>query len=490
MHRLQKTAVAAVLAVGLTAAARAQAPLGTGVTYQGHLKDTLGPLNGSFDLTFTLWDAPGAGSPPVGGLQIGAADSNPATAVADGLFTVQLNDTGQFGPTAFTGSARWLQVSVNGTVLGPRQAVTAAPYALYALNAPSSSGFWQAVGSAITNTNTGFVGVNRPSTVSGAEYFGIQAPVAAGYGGMYIRTDGANALPFYGYKSGPTGNAAWTYLDGASGAWRLNVDGDRVTVTETGDMGIGTTAPLARLSVETPTTNAANNTARFYAPNLGPNTSHIHYGPNGDWYIRSASAAGKLVLQDTGGNVGVGTSTPSTGTKLDILGPDDGSSSTAFFALRAQTGDPQGYAGVFRGLSGAGPALWAIGSVRIGTAQTPAGVKLSVDGKVLCEELEVQLAADWPDYVFADGYELMSLEQVSAYVREHRHLPDVPSAARIRAEGINVGEMNATLLRKVEELTLHMIALDRRVQALTEENERLRAPRGVPTSLRPTEVTP
>ena len=91
-----------------------------------------------------------------------------------------------------------------------------------------AQGFWQAAGDNITNLNTGFVGIKRSTPVTGAEYFGIQAPVTSGYGGMYIRTDGTSALPFYGYRAGPAGESAWSYLDGASGDWRLNVDGDLV----------------------------------------------------------------------------------------------------------------------------------------------------------------------------------------------------------------------------------------------------------------------
>ncbi len=235
----------------LVPAALAQAPLSAVFTYQGQLKDIGGPANGSYNLTFTLWDA------VAGGSQIGLADSNPGTLVTDGLFTVELNDTGQFGGSAFTGDARWLQISVNGTPLSPRQPLSAAPYALFALDGPGAPGFWSASGAAISNTNTGFVGIKRSTAVSAAEFFGIQAPVNSGYGGMYIRTDGTAALPFYGYRAGASGETAWTYLDGASGDYRINVDGDRVTVTDTGDVGIGVTAPAARLDISDNSTTPA-----------------------------------------------------------------------------------------------------------------------------------------------------------------------------------------------------------------------------------------
>jgi hypothetical protein len=77
-------------------------------------------------------------------------------------------------------------------------------------------------------------------------------------------------------------------------------------------------APVATLHVQSPRSTTIDNTATFAAPNIGPNVSHIHYGTNGDWYIRSARDSGKIVLQDFGGNVGIGTATP--GEKLHVVG--------------------------------------------------------------------------------------------------------------------------------------------------------------------------
>jgi hypothetical protein len=85
-----------------------------------------------------------------------------------------------------------------------------------------------------------------------------------------------------------------------------------------GNVGIGTSSPGARLAVSTNTNGAGNNTAYFEAPTIGPNASNIHFGTTGDWYIRSAAAGGKVVLQDTGGNVGIGTASPNA--KLSVVG--------------------------------------------------------------------------------------------------------------------------------------------------------------------------
>lgn len=89
-------------------------------------------------------------------------------------------------------------------------------------------------------------------------------------------------------------------------------------VTWNTNVGIGTTAPIASLHIATETTNVGDNTALLVATNIGPHASHIHFGGSGDWYIRSADGAGKVILQDTGGNVGVGTNSPSD--KLHVSG--------------------------------------------------------------------------------------------------------------------------------------------------------------------------
>ncbi|HMV46986.1 MAG TPA: hypothetical protein PLD20_09560 [Blastocatellia bacterium] len=95
---------------------------------------------------------------------------------------------------------------------------------------------------------------------------------------------------------------------------------ETMRVKGNGNVGIGTTNPLARLYVSTTTKNAGDNTATFAAPAIGSNLSHIHYGTTGDWYIRSAASGGKVVLQDTGGNVGIGTSNPTS--KLNVVNSD------------------------------------------------------------------------------------------------------------------------------------------------------------------------
>jgi hypothetical protein len=106
--------------------------------------------------------------------------------------------------------------------------------------------------------------------------------------------------------------SAMSYLpsDSTTRFWNNNING--IIMTDKGGVGIGNDiVPAGTLHVQgTAASRGTAGTAFFVAPDIGAIGSHIHHGANGDWYVRSASAAGKVILQDTGGNVGVGTASP------------------------------------------------------------------------------------------------------------------------------------------------------------------------------------
>nr|WP_315176495.1 tail fiber protein [uncultured Flavobacterium sp.] len=122
-------------------------------------------------------------------------------------------------------------------------------------------------------------------------------------------------------------------------------------------------------------------------------------------------------------------------------------------------------------LSGSG--VWdAQGKVGIGT--TTPDEKLTVKGKIHTQEVRVDMAGPLvPDYVFAPDYDLKPLSEVAQYIKENRHLPEIPSAKEIEANGLHLAEMNMKLLKKIEELTLYVMQQDKKITAQGEKLEKL-----------------
>lgn len=105
----------------------------------------------------------------------------------------------------------------------------------------------------------------------------------------------------------------------------------------------------------------------------------------------------------------------------------------------------------------------AAGSVRIGNTTAPADYKLAVDGTIGARKLKVTQET-WADYVFDSAYLLQPLQQLEQYILNNKHLPEIPSAATVKKEGIDLGDNQALLLKKVEELTLYIIQQNKDIQ--------------------------
>lgn len=231
----------------------------TAFNYQGQLTDGGNPANGSFQMQFKLFDS------LAGGTQIGSTIPDVAVTVANGVFNTKLD----FGAVPFSGANRWLEIAVRHNsgepyvTLTPREQIASSPYAVRTLSAAMADDSQKLGGVAasdyITTTNGGTSFIRNQSTQQASSTFNISGNGIVG-----------------------------------------------------GNLGLGTNATAAKFSVLTTTASAGNNTAILEAPAIGPNASHIHYGTTGDWYIRSANAGGKVILQDSGGAVGIGTPNPSS----------------------------------------------------------------------------------------------------------------------------------------------------------------------------------
>jgi hypothetical protein len=113
------------------------------------------------------------------------------------------------------------------------------------------------------------------------------------------------------------------------------------------------------------------------------------------------------------------------------------------------------------------------GNVGIGVANPDS--KLTVAGNIHAREVKVTVnAGAVPDYVFANDYKLKSLQEVEEYIKQNSHLPEIPSAQEIEKNGLMLAEMNLSLLKKMEEMTLYMIEQDKEMKGLKKENEILK----------------
>jgi len=182
-----------------------------------------------------------------------------------------------------------------------------------------------------------------------------------------------------------------------------------------------------------------------------------------------------------GGNVGIGTSTPGAtlhistpGLTNAIIETTVNSYATLGFKSNGKMWElskrPPGEGDAFSlyyhdGVKWIYPNYLTVtttGNVGIGTAD-PKGYKLAVNGNAIFEKVVVKQYQNWPDYVFYRSYRLRPLSEVEQYIQQYRHLPDVPSATEVEKNGLNLGDNQATLLKKIEELTLYLIEQNKEI---------------------------
>lgn len=350
-------------------------------------------------------------------------------------------------------------------------------------------------------------------------------------GELNVTPDGTNGN-YFRFLSNASSQSNLIFYTQSTAQWNFYSGGDQfrfrragsssfdlMTFTSDGKIGIGTTSPSEKLHISGGSVNGliwpvvANNelngsTITNYG--VGIKLKHSHNGETNKWggiaSIQESSWANESGLAlyaneaervriDHNGNVGIGTSSPDV--KLTVN--SDGSSNTLAHFVGSYSGiqgiqversggdkvrlvaNYTSYGGGLESTSALrfavngdminNPAMIINAGGNVGVGKITPSSKLHVDGKITSEEVKVEDVSG-ADYVFAPDYNLMPLAEIESYIKTNQHLPDIPSAKEMEANGLELGKMNMLLLQKIEELTLHVIELGEQNKELrTEINE-------------------
>jgi hypothetical protein len=246
--------------------------------------------------------------------------------------------------------------------------------------------------------------------------------------------------------TGNNGTNWWAWGVDPSNNWKFNpgagFSSAGVAITPNGNVGIGTSTPGAPLQItRTAGSNTINEGIRIF-----------------NWYA-----------------VGANNSPGITFTNSAVSDPLTDTAQT--WALSACVAGCASFQVQYKGGGNGLITPFFInynGNVGIGT--TVPQYPLSVNGTIQAKEVLVNTG--WSDYVFAAGYRVKPLTEVAAFIKANHHLPDIPSEAEVEKNGVSLGDMQAKLLAKIEELTLQMIQLNETNTALEKRVAQLEGPPG------------
>jgi hypothetical protein len=345
---------------------------------------------------------------------------------------------------------------------------------------------------------------------------GVLTPDAKLHVNGAIRADG-NLLLEDGLISmhNNTDNQYWhlSYNTSAGYLSFMDMGVPRLSLKNGGNIGINNIDPLTKLHIAGGQDAGLTSSTNGYIM-LGSSSSGNLIIDNNEIIVRSGfTTAGTLNLQNDGGEVAIGARTTinkdGEALKLDGNNPtlrfyqngayrstigvssaNDLSLTTTGGAVFITPGgasaviNPSGGGNVLISPTGGGDVIvnpnsggyiqlnpTGGGQVVVGNVVAAASAyKLTVTGKVICEELKVKLSSSWPDYVFSKNYKLPALSEIEKFIEENKHLPNIPSAIEIEKNGIEVGDMQKRMMEKIEQLTLYIIDLKKEIDLLKRNN--------------------
>ncbi|MEP7106744.1 MAG: hypothetical protein ABI760_02155 [Ferruginibacter sp.] len=284
---------------------------------------------------------------------------------------------------------------------------------------------------------------------------------------------------FWFYKA-----AGWTELitGGGAGTNYWDTDGNHIYNNNTGNVGIGTNNPTARLSIQSPINTTgfthvggADSIVVFEAIGgvsaaIGVSTNHV---------LRLAAGAQGKVQVYPDGNVVIGDNNAPIAGKFTVQTPYNSDGITHIsengalgqIKLATRVGGTSAGIGTFtnthmRIFANSLSAITITGSNgNVGVGIDFPVNKFEVNGTIRSKELIVE-SINWPDYVFDEKYKLPLLCDVEKFIHQNKHLPNIPSSAEIEKSGLHLGETQKRMMEKIEELTLYVIELSHKIKML------------------------
>ncbi len=271
-----------------------------------------------------------------------------------------------------------------------------------------------------------FLGIHLDGE-SGLVGIGTDNPTAQLDIGGSLRIRGGNPGAGKVLTTDAEGYATWQTPSGGGGGSNWEVIGNNI-YREGGYVGIGTDNPRDRLSIDSPYGKPIN----FHIGGTQSIYSNAYY----DGSTKRAEQGPAYSITFTDSRM-----------RIRVAGNGAANSNINWDEVMSITPD---------------------GLVGIGTSN-PHGYKLAVNGKMITEEVVVKLRNNWPDYVFEESYALKPLDELGSFIDANGHLPEVPTAQQVAEDGLSLGEMNALLLKKIEELTLYTLQQQKEIDALKQQ---------------------